>query len=95
MIIINAILKLADGKGEELEKAFRKAVPLVLKDPGAITYALHRSINDPNKYFVYEKYEDQEAVSYHASTDHFKEFFKVLVSLLDGSPDIEMYNEVE
>jgi len=95
MIVVAAVLKTAEGKGDELVKEFKKLAPKVLKDPGVISYVMHRSVNDPNKFFVYEKYEDQEALKYHSSTSHFKEFSKAIGPMLSGRAEIELYSEVK
>jgi quinol monooxygenase YgiN len=42
----------------------------------------------------YEKYQDAAALKAHSSTPYFKELFGALQSLLDGEPDIEMYDEL-
>ena len=46
--------------------------PLVMQDPGAILYELHRSADDPDEFMFYEQYESEEAFEYHLSTEHFK-----------------------
>ncbi|MBA7699176.1 (4S)-4-hydroxy-5-phosphonooxypentane-2,3-dione isomerase [subsurface metagenome] len=94
MIVVAAMLKVAEGKGDEVEQKFRELVPKVLKDPGTIAYVIHRSIDDPSKFFVYEKYEDREALKKHSSTPHFQEFFQAMSSMLAGRPEIELYNEI-
>ncbi len=63
MIVVAAKMKAVEGKGDELEQEFRKLIPKVLKDPGAITYAVHRKANAPNEFLVYEKYDNGEALS--------------------------------
>lgn len=94
MIVVAAKLKAVEGKGEELEQEFRKLVPKVLKDPGTISYIIHRSVNTPNDFLVYEKYESMDALKLHGSTEHFKEFSKAIASLLDGRPEVGVYNEL-
>ncbi|MCJ7515046.1 MAG: antibiotic biosynthesis monooxygenase [Dehalococcoidia bacterium] len=94
MIVVAAKLKAVEGKGDELEQEFRKLVPKVLKDPGAIVYAVHRKADAPNEFLVYEKYENGEAFKFHGSTEHFKEFSKSIASLLDGRPDVALYKEL-
>ncbi|OGN91894.1 MAG: hypothetical protein A2Z75_06480 [Chloroflexi bacterium RBG_13_50_10] len=94
MIVVAAKLKTVEGKGDELEKEFRKLVPKVLKDPGAISYIVHRKADAPNEFLVYEKYESMEALKLHGSTEHFKEFSKAIASLLDGRPEVGIYNEL-
>jgi len=94
MIIVAAKLKAVEGKGDELEREIRKLVPKVLKDPGTISYIAHRKTDAPNEFFVYEKYQSGEALKLHTSTEHFKEFSKAIASLLDGRPEVGIYNEL-
>jgi len=94
MIVVAAKLKAVEGKGDELEQEFRKLIPKVLKDPGAISYVVHRKVDAPNDFLVYEKYESREALKLHGSTEHFKEFSKAIASLLDGRPEVGIYNEL-
>ena len=94
MVIIAAVVRVHEGKGEELEREFLRLQPTVLKDPGALAYVLHRSVDDPCKFFVYEKYENDEALKYHMSTDHFKSFFSKLGPLMKGDPEVGFYSEV-
>ena len=94
MIVIAAMLKAADGKGDELEQEFQKLVPSVLNDPGTMAYVVHRSIDDSSKFFVYEKYESTEALKTHSSTPHFQEFSRALASLVAGRPDVGRYREI-
>lgn len=95
MIVVAAMLKAAEGKGDEVEREFRKLAPNVLNDPGTLAYVIHRSIDDPSKFFIYEKYESREALKQHSSTTHFQEFSRAIASMLDGRPQVGLYNEVE
>lgn len=94
MLVVAAILKAVEGKGGQIEEEFKKLVPKVLKDPGTIAYTVHRSIDNPDKLFVYEKYESKEALKAHSSTPHFQEFSQAIASLLDGRPEIGRYDEI-
>jgi len=94
MIVVAATLKAVEGKTDELEQEFRRLVPKVLKDPGTISYVVHRSVDAPTKFFVYEKYENGDAFKHHTSTEHFKEFSKAIASLLDGHPEFGLYSEL-
>ena len=94
MIVVAAKLKAVEGKGDELEQVFRKLVPKVLKDPGAISYVVHRKVDASNDFLVYEKYDNREALKLHGSTEHFKEFSKAIASLLDGRPEVGIYQEL-
>jgi quinol monooxygenase YgiN len=94
MIVVAAKMKAVEGKGDELANEFRKLIPKVLKDPGAITYSVHRKADAPNDFLVYEKYESGDALKFHGSTKHFKEFSRKIGPLLDGRADIGIYNEL-
>ena len=94
MIVVAAKLMAAEGKGDELEQEFRKLVPKVLKDPGTISYVVHRRVDAPNEFFVYEKYESTEALKLHGAAEHFKEFSKAIAPLLGGRPEFGVYNEL-
>ena len=94
MIVVAATLTSVEGKGDELEQECRKLVPKVLKDPGTIAYVVHRGVDNPAKFFIYEKYENGDAIKHHGSTEHFKEFSKTIAPLLDGRPELGLYNEL-
>lgn len=93
-IVIAATIKALEGKGDALEQELRKLAPKVRKDEGALVYVIHRSTDDPLKFFVYEKYESPGAINYHVSTAHFKEFSSALTLLMDGRIDIQRYSEL-
>lgn len=94
MIVVVAHLRAVEGKGDELQEEFKKLVPRVVNDSGTVAYVVHRGVDDPCKFFVYEKYESQEALKAHSSTPHFKEFSRAIASLLDGRPDVALYSEI-
>ena len=94
MLVIAAVLKILDGKGDELEREFGKLVPKVLEEPGVITYVVHRSIDDPSRFFVYEKYKSREDFDYHCTTPHFKEFFEAFESIKGEELEFRLYKEV-
>jgi quinol monooxygenase YgiN len=94
MLNVIATIQVKDGKAEEFIKEVRKIQPKVLKDPGAFAYILHRDVKDPNKFYFYEKYQDQKAIDYHASTAHLKAFFQAIGPIMKGPPEINVCQEV-
>ena len=94
MITVMATIEVKEGKGEDFIKEYRKALPRVLKDPGALAYVLHRDLKNPDKFYFYEKYADQKALEYHGSTPHFKEMFAVTGAYMKGRPEINTCQEV-
>ena len=60
VVKINAI-EVAEGMGEELEKRFSERIGEVEKKPGFIAYQLLRPVEGETRYFVYTKWESEEA----------------------------------
>jgi quinol monooxygenase YgiN len=94
MIVIAATLTTLEGKGDEVEQEFKKLVPIILKDPGTLGYAVHRAVKDPNKFLVYEQYENQEALQAHGQMPHFKAFNQTTRGMFAGRAEITMYNKI-
>ncbi len=43
-------------------------------EPGNIMYVVHRSPNEPRRFFLYEQYKDQAALDAHRSADYFTRY---------------------
>jgi autoinducer 2-degrading protein len=95
MITIAALIRAQEGKADRIEEEFRKmTVEVQNNEPGNLKYIVHRSIDDPNRFFVYEIYKDEEAIKAHTSTPHFKTLFTTINPLMDGEPDVGHYQEI-
>ena len=93
-MIVVAKLKAKAGEETNMEEALRGMVAKVAQEEGTLTYTLHRSQQDPSVFLFYEKYRDAAALKDHSSTSYFKELFANLKPMLDGTPEIEMYDEL-
>ena len=82
MIVVSAMITIAEGKGDEYVAEFAKLAPQVRKDPGCRTYVMHRMIGSPDQFFVFEQYADEEAIKYHGSTPHFLAYRQVTAHLV-------------
>jgi quinol monooxygenase YgiN len=90
-----AKLKVKQGQEEALIAGLRKMIAHVkANEPGTQTYVLHRSTANPSQFLVYEVYADQAAFAAHGGSDAMREFFTLVATLLDGRPEIEMYEEL-
>ena len=95
MITIAALIKAQEGKAGRMEEEFKKmTVEVQNNEPGNLKYIVHRGIDDPNRFFVYEIYKDEEAIKAHTSTPHFKTLFTTINLLMDGEPDVGHYQEI-
>ncbi|MCD6586651.1 MAG: antibiotic biosynthesis monooxygenase [Desulfobacteraceae bacterium] len=93
-MVIVAKIKAVSGKEKEMEKALMDMIPKVREEEGTLVYTLHQDQNDPAMFLFYEKYKDTDALVAHSSTPYFKALFKAIKPLLDGNPEIIMYNEL-
>ncbi len=93
MVVVAKIKALA-GKENEMKDALLDIIPMVKEEDGTLIYTLHQDQNDPSVFLFYEKYKDTDALVAHSSTPHFKALFKTIKPMLDGSPEIVMYNEL-
>ena len=93
-MIVVAKLTAKDGMEKKLEELLVDMVAKVKEEEGTLLYSISSSQQDPKQFVIYEKYVDMDAFVHHASTAHFKELSAALASLLDGAPEIGMYDEV-
>jgi quinol monooxygenase YgiN len=54
-------------------------------EPGNLMYLAHRSVEQPNRFFLYEQYTDQAALDAHRAASYFQQYvagglFKILES---------------
>jgi (4S)-4-hydroxy-5-phosphonooxypentane-2,3-dione isomerase len=57
------------GRGEELVAAFRPVFEAAEREPGTLVYALNRSNDDPELFWVCELYADDAAFAVHRDSD--------------------------
>ncbi|HQI80781.1 MAG TPA: putative quinol monooxygenase [Deltaproteobacteria bacterium] len=94
MIVVVAIMKAQAGREQEMEDALRGMIPKVESEEGTLQYALHRARKDKGKFLFFEKYRDKDALNAHSATPYFAELFARIGPLLDGSPTIEIMEEI-
>ena len=95
MIGVVATLTVQDGKGPEFEAIFRDLMAQVrANEPGNLMYQLTKSRTEPNTYKVLELYRDQDALTAHGQSEHFKTAGGAMRACLAGRPAIEYLDAV-
>jgi quinol monooxygenase YgiN len=95
MIGIVATLKVQEGKAPDFEAVFLELAGKVRAgEPGNIFYQLTRSRTEAGTYKVLELYKDQEALTAHGQTDHFKDLGRKMGAFLAGRPEVEYLDAV-
>lgn len=70
------------GREDELHRTLRACVAPTRAEPGNRGYILHRDLDNPAKFFLYETWVSREALNAHFTTPHFKKLDKDANSLV-------------
>ncbi|NUU25852.1 MAG: antibiotic biosynthesis monooxygenase [Streptomycetaceae bacterium] len=68
-VALVAKVKAREGKGDELIAAFQPIFQQAEKEPGTLLYALNRSKDDPDLFWVSELYADEAALAAHSGSE--------------------------
>ena len=80
MTVVLAVTWVAkEGEREAVADLLRRLIPLSRAEPGCLQYDAHRNPDDPNGFFLFERYIDEAALEAHAASTHFREL------VLDGA----------
>ena len=95
MLTVVAKLKVKADLAATFEEEARKLIAHVqANEPGTQSYILHRSTADPTVYLFYEVYADQAAFATHGGSPAMQAFFGAMRGVLDGRPELEMYEAI-
>ena len=94
-MIVVAKIKVKPGSEAAAEAAFRKHIDYISREePKTLIYRLHRGRKDTTSFLFYEKYADAEAFDRHGKSSAMQQLFRTLTPLLDGAPQIELYDDL-
>ena len=93
-IAVVATAKVKEGQEAGFEETALKLVEAVnVNEPGCMLYTLNKG-DAPLTYVFMERYEDQDAVAAHQTSDHFKTLGRQMGAFMDGRPDVLVLNEL-
>lgn len=95
MIIVKAELTAKPGNETILEKFLTDMVEKVKQEKNTKTYSLHKSLENPAKYFLFEQYPNKEAFEEHLATPYFAQLVQDIENLIIKAADIETYQIVK
>jgi len=72
-VAVLARIRAKEGKGDEVVAVFKRLLEQVEKEAGTLLYAINRSNDDPNVFWVSELYADDEAFAAHAGSEAMAE----------------------
>ena len=95
MIGIVATIKVQDGKQADFEAVFLELTAKVREnEPGNVLYQLTKSRADAAMYKVIELYKDQDSLTAHGGSEHFRELGRKMGAFMAGRPEIEYLDAV-
>ena len=74
MTVVLAVTWVArEGESDAVAELLRRMIPLSRAEPGCLQYDVHGDPDDPNRFFIFERYVDDAALDAHAASPHFRE----------------------
>lgn len=64
-------------------------------EPGNLEFRAHRSIEDPDAFAIYERYESQAALDAHVASPHYERYVTVRIRPLLDERTVGLYHPVE
>lgn len=94
MISLVVKIPLKEGKAAEFTEAFKEVAAGAATEEGNMLYSLSFAKNAPDTAVIMERYTDQDALTFHSQTDHYKAFGPKIGGLVAGAPDMMVMEEV-
>jgi autoinducer 2-degrading protein len=71
-LVVNYVIR--PGHEQEAEGFLRELRTASRSESGCRTYEVHRSLEEPRAFLIFEQYDDQAALEAHRETPHFLQF---------------------
>ena len=94
MISLFVKIPLKEGKAGEFTEAFKEIAVGVATEKSNLLYSLNFAKDAPDTAIIIERYIDQDALTAHSQSDHYKAFGSRIGSLTAGAPEITFMEEV-
>jgi quinol monooxygenase YgiN len=71
--VVTATWRARKGEEDRISEILQVMTRLTRAEPGCRLYQAHRSVEDPQVFFLYEQYDDEVAFQVHAAAAYFQE----------------------
>lgn len=95
MLVVHATFPIDPDSRDEALDLIESLAERSRDEDGIIDYRVATDIDDPNRFRVFEQYEDEAAFDTHAETEHFESFEAALPDLLAGEPEVTQFDVEE
>ncbi len=76
MVVLVVTWMAKTGREVEVAAILARLTEESRKEPGCVTYQVHRHKTDPRRFFIYEQYKDDAALEAHRGSPHFLQYAK-------------------
>jgi quinol monooxygenase YgiN len=76
MVVLAVTWMAKTGQEAEVAGVLSKLTEESRKEPGCVTYQVHRHKTEPRRFFIYEQYKDDAALEAHRGSPHFLQYAK-------------------
>jgi quinol monooxygenase YgiN len=90
LIVIGSVVA-SEGRLDELLALGREHVARSRAEPGCLSHAVHRDVEDPNRLVFVERWTDRAALDAHFALSSSRAFVKAAAALAAGRPVIDVY----
>lgn len=87
-----AQIRAQEGKSEDLGAALLALVAPSRAEPGCIAYAVHRGLDDPDLWMVYEIWTSPAELEAHFALPHMQAFVARVPDLVAGELDLKGFS---
>jgi quinol monooxygenase YgiN len=95
VIAVTATLKAKPGREQDLARVVQALAQKVrANEPDCKLYQLARSKSDPALFVLLERYTDDAALARHSNTEYFKAGIGEMMALVDGRPEVRLFDEI-
>ncbi|MDP9122487.1 MAG: antibiotic biosynthesis monooxygenase [Acidobacteriota bacterium] len=74
MYVVDVIYKIQAGHEAEAEDYLRQLAVATRREPGNLMYLVHRSVDDPGRFLIYEQYRSHADLEFHRTQDYFERY---------------------
>jgi quinol monooxygenase YgiN len=91
MIIVAGSVLVQETKREQAKQLALTMSNATKAEAGCLDYTFYSDLENPSRFFIFEKWETQETLSKHFQTEHMRVFNEQLPHVLASKPEIYRY----
>ena len=91
MICLAVTFVIAPGHEDRAMGLLARLSEATRAEPGCRMYLVHRSTQDPRRFFVYEQFDGQSSIDAHMASEHFARYLTEGLFEMIESRDVQFY----